>query len=390
MTVNISKPAVNVREKLAELDKPTGIAGEAMLRAETPQEQFNLIGAGRRNLIINGAMKVAQRGTSVTGVTTGGYRTCDRWHVGVSAGTHTVTQDSSGPDGFANSLKIECTATGGDNNVTIEQRFEGQDLQRLAYGTSSANQITLSFWVKSNVVGRYTAELYNNDSSRQVSKTYNVTSSGTWEYKTLTYPADTNNGFGDDTGLSLYLLMWISTRSDFTSGTQNTDAWASVTNANRVNSDLPDFVGTTGNYFQITGVQLELGKVATPFEHRSYGEELALCQRYYYKINSADNNAPYQRYAVVSVETSTNAEAFFQHPVTMRTNPTLEASAAANFHIYSANTATVLSTNMVIDQSSPSTTGLALTVASGLTAGRAGLLNSNNNNTSYIAFNAEL
>jgi hypothetical protein len=282
---------VNLREKLAELDKPTGIAGEAMLRAETPQEQFNLIGAGRRNLIINGAMQVAQRGTSVTGVTTSGYRTCDRWFVGVSSGTHTITQDSSGPDGFANSLKVECTATGGDNNVTIEQRFEGQDLQKLAYGTSSANQVTLSFWVKSNVVGRYTAELYNNDSSRQVSKTYNVNSSGTWEYKTLTFPADTNNGFGDDTGLSLYLLMWVSTRSDFTSGTQNTDAWASVSNPNRVNSDLPDFVGTTGNYFQITGVQLELGKVATPFEHRSYGEELSLCQRYY-QTGAGETYAP--------------------------------------------------------------------------------------------------
>ena len=281
MTVKVSKPAINVRSELSELRKPSGTAGEAMLRAETPQEQFNLIGAGRRNMIINGAMKVAQRGTSVTGVAASGYRTCDRWFVGISSGTHTVTQDSSGPDGFANSLKVECTATSSNNNLTIEQRFEGQDLQRLAYGTSSAKQITLSFWVKSNSVGRYTAELYNNDSIKQISKTYTINTSGIWEYKTLTFPADTSNGFGDDTGLSLYLLMWVSTNSGFASGTQNTKAWVSANNPNRVNSDLPDFLGNTGNYFQITGVQLELGKVATPFEHRSYGEELALCQRYY-------------------------------------------------------------------------------------------------------------
>ena len=333
MTVRIEKPAINVREELADLRKPSGVAGEAMLRAETPQEQFNLIGAGRRNLIINGAMQVAQRGTSVTGVTTGGYRTCDRWSVGVSSGTHTITQDSSGPDGFANSLKVECTATGADNNVTIEQRFEGQDLQRLAYGTPTANQVTLSFWVKSNVVGRYTAELYNNDSGRQVSKTYTVNSSGTWEYKTLTFPADTNNGFGDDTGLSLYLLMWISTRSDFTSGTQNTNAWASTSNPNRVNSDLPDFVGTTGNYFQITGVQLELGKVATPFEHRSYGEELALCQRYFERKH-------YEYGALLNTTnwTSTDAYGGLEY-TTKRATPAATVSSISDFNHYGGGTA---------------------------------------------------
>jgi hypothetical protein len=331
MTVKVSKPAINVRSELSELRKPSGTAGEAMLRAETPQEQFNLIGAGRRNMIINGAMKVAQRGTSVTGVAASGYRTCDRWFVGISSGTHTVTQDSSGPDGFANSLKLECTATGSDNNINIQQRFEGQDLQRLAYGTSSAKQITLSFWVRSNSVGRYSAELYNNDSLRQISKTYTINTSGTWEYKTLTFPADTSNGFGDDAGLSLYLIMWISTSSAFTYGTQNTDAWASSSDPNRVNSDLPDFLGNTGNYFQITGVQLELGKVATPFEHRSYGEELALCQRYYYKMGQKSG----ERIQILGGSNASSGYFNWTHPVEMRASPTFSNGGGGTVNNYS-------------------------------------------------------
>ena len=285
MTVRIEKPSINVREKLAELDKPTGIAGEAMLRAETPQEQQALIGiSGRRNLLYNGAMQVAQRGTSETGVVTAGYYTCDRWKFDRNSGTYTVTQGTSGPSGFGNTFKIETTATGSGSNVTINQRLEGKDVQCLGFGTPDAKSVTVSFWVKTNVVGTYTFELYHQDSNRQVSKNYTVNSSGTWEYKTITLPPDTSNGFANDNNLSLYAFWWIAAPSSFTSGTQNTSAWASSTNANRVSPDIVDISDTVGNYFEITGVQLELGKVATPFEHRSYGEELALCQRYYQKL----------------------------------------------------------------------------------------------------------
>jgi len=293
MTVNVSKPAINVREKLAELDKPTGVAGEAMLRAETPQEQQALIGiSGRRNLLYNGAMQVAQRGTSETGVVTAGYYTCDRWKFDRNSGTYTVTQGTSGPSGFGNTFKIETTATGSGSNVTINQRLEGKDVQCLGFGTPDAKSVTVSFWVKTNVVGTYTFELYHQDSNRQVSKNYTVNSSGTWEYKTITLPPDTSNGFANDNNLSLYAFWWIAAPSSFTSGTQNTSAWASSTNANRVSPDIVDISDTVGNYFEITGVQLELGKVATPFEHRSYGEELALCQRYYERYNDEATGTP--------------------------------------------------------------------------------------------------
>jgi hypothetical protein len=148
-------------------------------------------------------------------------------------------------------------------------------------------------------------------------------------------------------------------------------------------------IGTNGATFYITGVQLEPGTVATPFERRSYGQELALCQRYYYKINSANNTGAFQRYAFVSCETTVDAEALFTHPVVMRASPTLGSSVASSFHTFSANATTTIS-SLVIDQSSPANTTVALAVASGLTAGRTGLLNSNNNNTSFIEFSAEL
>jgi len=147
---------------------------------------------------------------------------------------------------------------------------------------------------------------------------------------------------------------------------------------------------SSSDYVEFSDVQLELGKIATPFEHRSYGEELASCQRYYYKINSAENNANYQRFAMVNCEDSTNAEALFIHPVTMRASPSLETTTYTGFHIFSANATRQLSSALFIDQSSPYSTGVGLVVASGLTGGYVGLLDADNNKTATIAFSAEL
>jgi hypothetical protein len=265
-----------------------------------------------RNMIINGAMEVAQRGTSVTGITTADYRTCDRFLFGPTSGTYTVTQESSAStaDGFTNSLKIETTATGSSTNATLQQRIEGLNLQHLGYGTSSAKQTTVSFYVKSNKTGTYTLELYSGDSTRQISKNYTIDASGTWERKTITFPGDTSNGFGNDSGLSLYLFWWLAAPSSFTSGTQNTSAWTSATNANRVSSSIVDISDTVGNYWEITGVQWEVGDKATPFEHRSYGDELIRCQRYFYVGQSRFHYGNY-------------SEEHYDFKTTMRGNPTV-------------------------------------------------------------------
>ena len=240
-----------------------------------------------RNLIINGAMQVAQRGTStsITHPASGTHFSPDRFEVGITATDQlaaTLSQSTTAPDGFSNSLKFEVTTaeTTLDANelVTIRQKIEGQDLQRIAKGTSSAEQVTASFWVRSSNTGTYILELYDLDNTRQVSKSYTINSANTWEYKTITFPADTTGAFDNDNNLSLFFMFWLAAGSDFTSGTLNT-SWASETTANRVVGQA-NLIAST-NDFYITGVQCEVGDTATPFEHRSYGEELQLCQRYY-------------------------------------------------------------------------------------------------------------
>ena len=206
MTVRIEKPAINVREELADLRKPTGIAGEAMMRAETPQEQFNLIGAGRRNMIINGDMKVAQRATSVTGFGGGtdAYTTVDRWKFdlnGTMSGRMTIEQVDDSPNGVSGkSLKLSCTTAqtsiGSSDRIQIQQRFEGQNLQSIGKGTPEAKPITLSFYVKANASFTYGLEFYDADNGRQITKLFNTTTE--WQRVELTFPADTTGAFDND------------------------------------------------------------------------------------------------------------------------------------------------------------------------------------------------
>ena len=287
---------------------------------------------GRRNILYNGAMQVAQRGTSVTGVTTTGYRAVDRWnHVISGAGTWTHSVESDSPDGFANSIKLTCTTAnaslGASAYNTFTQSLEGQDLQVFKKGTSSPESFTFSFWVKSNVTGTYILELYDNDNARQVSASYTISSSGVWEKKTITFSGDTTGAFGNDNGNSLSIQWWIGAGSDRSSGTLNT-SWASITNANRVVGQA-NVASATSNYWQITGVQLEVGDKATPFEHRSFGEELALCQRYYEKSYAYDvvpgTSSTYQGSVVAYPFTTTSGRTLVSRTfsVAKRATPTV-------------------------------------------------------------------
>jgi hypothetical protein len=246
--------------------------------------------SGRRNLIINGAMNVAQRGTSVTGIgASSGYFTVDRFKidVGSTAGRLTMTQTSDGPSGFANCIKLDCTTA--DTSVAageflvLATRFEGQDLQRFMKGTSDAKEYTVSFYVKGNASATYVCELADRDNSRGVSKTFAVTTG--WTRVEITFPADTTGAFDDDNANSLDLQIWLHAGSTYNSGTLQ-QTWAAFTSANRAVGGSSFFDSTDRTFF-ITGVQLEVGSVATEFEHRSFGEELALCQRYFQSMSAA-------------------------------------------------------------------------------------------------------
>ena len=285
MTVIVSKPAVNLREELASLRKPTGIAGEAMLRAETPQEQQALIGVGRRNLIINGDFQVSQRGTTFTSSSDGWgvYGSVDRW--GIYYNHTVVTQNSGLVDGsYQYYVSVDNDGTAPDNHFIYQKIETGS---RIVSGKS----VTLSFMAKSSnetvlkVRGRFYNSATESNGVDSGQKTFQLSSS--WQRFEYTFtPVDTSANMTRD-----FLLIF------------DTD----------ISTD------TVNDSYDLTNVQLELGKVATPFEHRSYGEELALCQRYYNHHPSGSMNIHGFRYnATISL-----AEVTF--PTTMRAAPTIVA-----------------------------------------------------------------
>jgi hypothetical protein len=197
-----------------------------------------------------------------------------------------MNADSSGPANteFRNSANVVCTTadsslSAGDR-LDFGHRFEGQNLQSIKKGTSAAESLTLSFYVKSSNTGTYICEFVDGDNTRHIAKSYTIDAANTWEKKTITVPPDTTGLFDNDNANSLQLLFWLAAGSDRSSGALNSSAWASTVTANRAVGQL-NLANAVGNYWAVTGVQLEAGSVATPFERRPFGTELALCQRYF-------------------------------------------------------------------------------------------------------------
>jgi len=285
-----------------------------------------------RNLIINGAMQVAQRSTSATSITAAGYHALDRWYTNISGlGTWTISQSSDAPDGFAFSQKYDCTiadaSPAASDYLICDYRIEAQDLQHLNYGSSSAKKLTLSFYVKSNKTGTYIAELKHGDVSSSLNQqSYTINSADTWEKKTLTYVGQTTDAINSDNGIGLYVFFWLGAGSNYTSGTLTQDTWADTTTANRTVGQV-NLADSTSNEWHITGVQLEVGEQATPFEHRSYGDELARCQRYFYQHGEAVNFYPYGPAIALGADL---LRIIFQHPVEMRAAPTQSATNVTN------------------------------------------------------------
>ena len=290
---------------------------------------------GRRNIAINGAMQVAQRGTSETGVTSGQYADApDRFKVEMSsAGTWTVSQSTTAPSGFSNSYKFDCTTAdaslGAGDYLQLSHYLEGQDLQHLKKGTSDTEKVTLSFYVRSNKTGTYIVEFYDADNSRSISKSYTISSANTFEKKTITIDGDTSGAFGNDNGGSLGIFFYLGAGSNFTSGTLNT-SWGSRTLANVAVGQV-NLADSTDNEWYITGVQMEIGEQATPFEHRSFGEELALCQRYFsssYAYGTAigsetGSNGEVTPIGHMSIGGSYNILGQWIQPTPMRSSPTI-------------------------------------------------------------------
>ena len=241
-------------------------------------------GSSFKNLFINGDMKIYQRGAASTPTASGTFA-LDRWKLfNVNAGAFSVSQDTTVPtgEGFTKSVKWDCTTADGSlaagDLLIIQQRFEGQMLQHLKKGTSNAEKTTVSFWVRSAKTGTHIVEMYDADNTRQISKIYTINSADTWEKKEIVFEGDTSGALGNDNGHSLQVNWWFAAGSTYAGGTLNT-SWAANTNANRAVGQV-NLADNTNNNFYLTGVQLEVGDLATDFEHLPFDVQLHRCMRY--------------------------------------------------------------------------------------------------------------
>ena len=287
---------------------------------------------GRRNIVYNGAMNVAQRSTSVSDIGgSSGYFTVDRQKISVSstAGRLTMSQVAvTDLPGFANALKLDCTTA--DTSIAagefllLHQDFEGQDLQQMKKGTSDAEKVTVSFYVKGNASATYVVELFDNDNDRSVSQSFSVTTS--WNRVILTFPADTTGTFDDDNASSLRMFFWLHAGSTYSGGSLGT-TWH-TTAANRA-AGISSFFDSTDREFFLTGLQMEIGSQATPFEHRSFGEELALCQRYFYQAV----NGTAQAFGMGTYYASNLITMVLDFPTTMRAAPSVTVGTGTNYYV---------------------------------------------------------
>ena len=342
---------------------------------------------GRRNMVLNGSMAVAQRGTSAT---TDGAIVCDRFLNYQAIGTFTTEQSSDAPDNFTYSLKrtngTGTTATG-SQYAMIRYKAEGYDVAHLNQSTSAAQTVTLSFWVKSSVTGTYIVTLSDGGEDYQYPASYTINSANTWEQKTVVITGYTggSGSWSTTNGIGLAVHWDLGSGPDRQATTANT--WNSNTNSWSHSSQV-DWVGTTGATFYITGVQLEVGSVATPFEHRSYGEELALCQRYYQRITKTASDSQVM-IANGLVWTNDNGLFTLPYPVQMRASPTaIEVSSVTDFRTMSAGSG-VDTTNMLFERASKYAIQIRGVTASGQTQGNATALRIEQND-GYIGWSAEL
>ena len=300
MTVRIQKPAVNIREKLAELERPIGINGQALLATDTPQQAFSLIGASRTNLLINADFKVSQRGdySSATSISTATYY-LDRWKTDVSGVTATIQRQTvTLPDGTQTySAKIDSTSTVANSYLQLQQFVE-------LFPYIQGRTVTMSAWVRSNRQARLRMESTSGNYDGLTAHS----GSGNWEYITQTLTLGT--------GLSLLkfgVIFWNSS-----GGTTGTSTGAGI---------------NSGDYIEFANYQVEFGKVATPFEYRSYGQELALCQRYYEK-SFEDTTTPANGSTTTSFITEVGLTwGWAAHRGTYPTNDYLGRSVFAKFKV---------------------------------------------------------
>ena len=321
MTVRVNKSEFNFREKVTELSSPMGQKGSELMRSETVYQARNALSADRKNLVINGNMAIDQRNNGSSFTATDHY-VLDRYKLKENtSGSFSINRDAfpvgdQHPEGHRYAMQIACsgadTSLSGNEHGVIFQFIEGFNTIGTGFGTKAAKNMTLSFWVKTNVPGTYSIALQNGAQNRSQVKEYQAGMSGmVWEKISVTF-SGCNDGTWVVSTASGMKITWGLAGAQSSYATTDIDAWKSSNLF--LSADQVNFFSSTNNRFFLTGVQLEIGDQATEFEHRSYGEELALCQRYYYQTTShyhfLHKNGYYE-------------SQLFYFPTTMRSNPSV-------------------------------------------------------------------
>jgi hypothetical protein len=350
--------------------------------------------SGARNRIINGDMRIDQRnaGASVTVNSSSDFFPVDRFNgVGqLSDGVYTLQRSTTAPTGFVNSIIATVTTAdasiGASQFYFIRQIIEGTNVTDLGWGTANAQTVTLSFWVRSSLTGIFGGVAKNNAQDYSYPFTYAISSANTWEKKTITIPGPTAGTWLTDTSGGIQ-LAWSLGGGSSTQGPSG--SWAAANYRGATGETA--VISTNGATFYLTGVQLETGTVATPFERRSFGQELALCQRYYYRVNR--DGIAFGRLGTGGIAfSSTGMAGWTAFPVPMRTAPTaLETTGtASNYQVFNASGSGVTATSIVYNNSTTVMGETLVTVASGLVSGNSSLIVSNNTANAYLGWSAEL
>jgi len=343
-------------------------------------------GFGFKNRIINGAMVIDQRNAGASVTPANGAYTLDRWRTEQNGGgVYTVQQSTTAPAGYKNSLLV--TVTTADASIAagdyydFEQFVEGFNTADLAWGTASASPVTLSFWVRSSVTGTFAGSMSNSAATRCYVFTYTINAANTWEQKTVTVPGCTDGTWLTDNGRGISVYFDLGNGSTYQGAA---GSW--LTSYAIGTSTSVKLISTVGATMYITGVQLEAGTTATPFEQRLYGTELALCQRYFI---SYGGSVAYERFGTCLCQSTTTAIVIATFPVEMRAAPTFGYSSAGNLVIFTG-TSVITVTSIGGDSPSPKIGTTQFAVASGLTAGATYQAVANNTTSARVTWSAEL
>ena len=400
MTVRVNKQPFNLREKLSELERPIGVKGNELMGAETAQDARDLVSAGRKNMIINGDMRIDQRYGGSSRDIAGGTNeyVVDRFIFRDSISTSVRVQRntlsaSTDPPGFRYAVKMSCL--GNDVSISnteylrIQQYIETNNL-KCDWGIQNTDYLTLSFWVKSSVPGKYHVNLEDGDASPLYLKPYYINQADTWQKVELTYPPPPSGSWitSTDNGIGMRITWSLTIGSGYVSGLD--EGW--TTSYHMAGPGQVNFAGATGNAFWLTGVQLERGRNATEFEHRPYTEELGLCQRYFIRMKGSTGDhgtsAGDGGIATLANWTTTNAYGPIFLGTEMRTPPSLAGFSGVKY--FSGGNQTSLSgSNVAIVGTMSNRVELRLTGLSSLLQGGAGWVRLAATND-YMDFNAEL